>query len=105
MQFYALVEEWPGESIIFFRELPGCFATGATTEAALRAAPAIIEQYLDWLKENGVTILEKEAKPISVVVQERLSSKGTEIGPLFEADRLPMNELEVDIALNVAATA
>jgi predicted RNase H-like HicB family nuclease len=105
MQFYALVEEWPGESILFFRELPGCFASAATTEAALQAAPAAIEKYFRWLKTNDLVIVEGEINPITVVLTERLSSKDKHGGPLFAADRVEPNELEIDNALNVSATA
>jgi len=105
MLFYALIEEWPGESMLFFRELPGCFAKGITTEAAIQAAPAAIEQYLRWAKENGLTVIEGDASPISIVVQERLGSKGSSCGPLFQADRVEIDDVEIDLALNVAATA
>jgi predicted RNase H-like HicB family nuclease len=76
MQFYALLEEWSGESIAFFRELPGCFVSAPTTEDALRDAPATIEQYFRWLKENHIVIVEDEIHPIEVVLSERLSSNG-----------------------------
>src|SRR5258707_15084841 len=70
MQFYALLEEWSGESIAFFRELPGCFVSAPTTEDALRDAPATIEQYFRWLKENHIVIVENEIHPIEVVLSE-----------------------------------
>lgn len=105
MLFYALVEEWPGESMVFFRALPGCFATGATTEAALQAAPAAIERYFRWLKTNDLAIIEESINPINIVLAEQLSSKNEATGPLFEADRAEPNEVEIDNALNVAATA
>lgn len=104
MQFHALVEDWSGESIVFFRALPGCFSSAATTEDALRAAPTAIEQYFRWLKENNIVIVEEEISPIEVVLAERLSSNGN-AGPLFEADRAAPDDLEIDNALNVAATA
>ncbi len=104
MQFYALLEEWSGESIAFFRELPGCFVSAPTTEDALRDAPATIEQYFRWLKENHIVIVEDEIHPIEVVLSERLSSNGN-AGPLFQADLAAPDDLEIDNALNVAATA
>ena len=104
MQFHALVEERPNESTVFFRALPGCFLSAATTEDALRAAPTAIEQYFRWLKENNIVIVEEEVSPIEVVPTERLSSNGN-AGPLFEADRAAPDDLEIDNALNVAATA
>src|SRR5579885_1244926 len=104
MQFQALVEEWPGESMVYFRELPGCISSAATTEAALQAAPAVVEQYFRWLKENDIVLFEEEVRPISIVLAERLSSKSS-AGPLFAADRAAPDDLEIDNALNVAATA
>ncbi len=105
MQFHALVEEWPGESMVFFRELPGCFATASTTEGAIQAAPAAIATYFHWLKTNELLIVEGEVEPLTVVLAERLSSQDEEAGPLFETDRLEPTEEEIDNALNVAATA
>lgn len=105
MQFHALVEEWPGESMAFFRELPGCFASAPTTEAALQAAPEIIEKYFRWLKENGITLFDEEVKPISVVLTECLNSIDKEAGPFFAADRAAPDDQEIDNSLNIAATA
>lgn len=105
MQFHALLEEWPGESIVFFRALPGCFSSAPTTEEALTAAPLAIEHYFRWLQENNVVILEEEIHPIEVVLRERLSSLDGSKGPFFEADRAAPGDQEIDNALNVAATA
>ena len=105
MQFYALIEEWPGESIVFFRALPGCFSSAPTTEEALRAAPLAIEKYFRWLKENAIVLVEGEIHPIEVVISERLSSSSASCGPLFQADRAAPDDLEIDNALLVAATA
>ena len=104
MQFYALIEEWPGESTVYFRELPGCLSSAPTTEAALQAAPAAIEEYLRWLKKNEIVLFEEEVRPVSVMLGERLSCIN-DSGPLFIADRAAPDDLEIDNALNVAATA
>ncbi len=105
MQFHALLEEWPGESTVFFRELPGCFSSAPTAQDAFRAAPLAIERYFRWLKENAIVIIEEDIHPIEVVLSERLSSQGDSAGPLFNADRAAPDDLEIDNALNVAATA
>jgi uncharacterized damage-inducible protein DinB/predicted RNase H-like HicB family nuclease len=105
MQFYALVEEWPDKSIIFFRALPGCFSSASTTAKALQQAPEAIADYFRWLKENEIVLVEEEITPIEVVLQERLACSKGDPGPLFEADRAAPNDLEIDNALNVAATA
>jgi predicted RNase H-like HicB family nuclease len=52
MDFYALIEESPNESLVGFRELPGCLATAPTTEEAIQKAPEVITEYLLWLKQN-----------------------------------------------------
>lgn len=105
MQFHALLEEWPGESIAFFRELPGCFSSAPTTEEALKAAPLAIEKYFRWLKENSIVLIEEETTPLEVILSERLSGNGDTGGPLFQADRAAPDDLEIDNALNIAATA
>lgn len=105
MQFYALLEEWPNESTAFFRELPGCFVSASTSEEALKAAPSAIEAYFRWLKENSIVIVEEDIHPIEVMLSERLSSNGNSSGPLFQADRAAPDDLEIDNALMVAATA
>ncbi len=104
MQFHALIEEWPDESMAYFRELPGCFSSASTTEEALQAAPAAIERYFRWLKENDIVLIEEVVNPVSVVLAERLGDLG-DVGPLFAADRAAPTDLEIDNALNVAATA
>lgn len=104
MQFYALLEEWPGESIVFFQTLPGCFSAASLGADALKAAPLAIETYLGWLKENNATIVEGEVEPLEVVLAEHLRSNGSACGPLFQADLATPDDLEMQNALNVAAT-
>lgn len=104
MQFYALVEEWPHESMVFFRELPGCFSSAGTATEALHNAPEVIANYFRWLKANEIVLVEEEVTPIRVVLKEQLAAEGN-AGPCFEADRAAPTDLEIDNALNVAATA
>ncbi len=104
MQFYALVEEWPNESIVFFRELPGCFSSAVTTTEALQNAPEAVANYFRWLKANEIVLIEAEVTPIRVVLKEQLAAEEN-TGPCFAADRGAPNDLEIDNALNVAATA
>ena len=105
MQYYALVEDWPGESMIYFRELPGCFSSAPTCEEALKNAPAAISTYLSWLKKNDITFVEDDGRDIAVTVKERLSAVDGRKGPRFEADLLPPDDVEIDAALNIAAVA
>ncbi len=81
MDFYGLVEEWPDESFVVFRELPRCFS-----------------------RQNDITILEEEVDSINVVIRERLQR--TNSGPpRFEADLPGPTDREIDNALNVTAAA
>src|SRR6266699_4499178 len=105
MQYYALVEDWPAESIIFFRELPGCFSSASTCEEALKNAPAAISTYLSWLKKNDITIIEDHGRDVAVTVKERLAAIDGQKGPRFEADLAAHDDVEIDTALNVAAVA
>lgn len=105
MQYSALVEEWPGESMIFFRELPGCFSSAPTYEEALKNLPAAISTYLSWLKKNDITIVEDDESGFSVIVKERLAAIDGQKGPRFEADLPAPDDVEIDNALNVAAAA
>ncbi len=105
MHYYALVEDWPGESMAYFRELPGCFSSAPTYEEVVKAAPAAISSYLDWLKKNDLAIIEEDNSEIEVVVQERLPAVNGQIGPRFKADLAPPDDVEIENALNVAAAA
>ena len=54
-------------------------------------------------KKNELTLIEKDDGEIGVVVKERLAAVNGQVGPRFEADLAPPNDLEIDDALNVAA--
>lgn len=105
MQYYALVEDWPGESMVFFRELPGCFSSAPTYEEALQNAPAAVTTYLNWLKKNDISVVEDDGSDVNVVVKERLAAIDGNKGPRFAADLLPPDDTEIEVALNVAAVA
>ncbi len=68
MRFYALVEDWPAESMAFFRELPGCFSSAPTYEEAVKVAPRAISAFLKWSKENDLVLVEEYDGEIEVVV-------------------------------------
>jgi hypothetical protein len=105
MDFYALIEELsdPDESIVFFRELPGCFVSTPTTREALQKAPGAIADYVRWLKQEKIFFLEEDVPSINVVVKEILRAQS--VGPRFESDLPAPTDLEIDNALRVAATA
>jgi hypothetical protein len=105
MELSGFIEEWPDKSILFLHELPGCFAAAPTSEAVLQVAPVAIARYMTWLKKNGLAVIEDDGRPATIVVKECLQGQGSSIGPLFQIDQVAPGELEIDLALNVAATA
>lgn len=103
MECYALIEEWPTESLVSFRELPGYLSAAPTTEEAIEKAPEAIAAYLRWLKQNNIYFLQEESNSINVVVKERL--RADQVGPLFESELIAPTDQEMTNALMVAATA
>ncbi len=103
MRFYALVEDWPEETMIYFRELPGCFSSASTYEEAVKGAPAAISTFLKWAKKNDLALIDEDGSEIEVVVKERIPAINGQSGPRFEADLAPPDDVEIDNALNVAA--
>jgi predicted RNase H-like HicB family nuclease len=102
MKFYALVDEMPGDSMVFFRALPGCFSAAPTAEEAVSKAPEAIFEYLNWLKEQNIFFLEEEVSEITLEIKEHL--QGGRVGPRFEADLPAPTNQEIDHALSVAVT-
>ena len=98
-----LVEEWSHESLVSFRELPGCLSTAPTTEEAIQKAPEAITDYLCWLQQNKICFLSEELPPINVVVKERV--RADQVGPRFEAELVAPTIREMANALTVAAAA
>jgi hypothetical protein len=88
MDVYALIEEWsdPDESIVFFRELPGCFVTAPTTSEAIQHAPGAIADYTRWLKQNKLIFLEGNVSSINVVVKPGEWSLTDHLEHLLKAD-------------------
>src|SRR5215472_18273342 len=74
MNVYALIEELsnPDESLLFFRELPGCFVTAPTTREAIQQAPGAVAEYARWLKQHNIFFLEKDVSSITIVGKEIL---------------------------------
>lgn len=105
MQFNALIEEWPGESMAYFRELPGCYCSSPTYQALLTTIPGAIADYLKWVKASDITVLDEFDGQIEFVVAERIKVENDNTGPRFEADLAPPGDGEIDTALNVAAAA
>ncbi|GHO46526.1 type II toxin-antitoxin system HicB family antitoxin [Ktedonospora formicarum] len=103
MEYYALVEEWKSESMVLFRELPGCLTTAPTYEEALQKAPAAIAEYLLWLKQHDLPLPQGDIEDIKVVVRERIQAKN--VGPRFESDLPAPTDEEIEKVFQVANTA
>lgn len=105
MDCYALIEELsdPDESLVFFRELPGCFVSAPTTREALQKAPEAIADYVGWLHQQQIFFLEEDVSSINVVVKEVLQARA--VGPRFVADLPAPTDQEIEHALQVAAAA
>src|SRR5579872_3537996 len=105
MQFNALIEEWPGESMAYFRTLPGCYCSAPTYQALLPTIQNTVADYLKWIKANDIVVLEEFDGQIEIVIAEHIIAENGKIGPRFEADLAPPDDIEIDNALNVAAAA
>ena len=105
MNFYALIEELsnPDESLLFFRELPGCFVTAPTTREAIQQAPGAVAEYARWLKQHHIFFLETDVSSITIVGKEILRAES--VGPRFVADLPAPTDQERDNALQVARVA
>ena len=103
MQFNMLIEEWPAECMAYCRALPGLYCSRPACEEMLQALPGAIADYLKWLKANDITVLDDYDGKIEVVVSEHIVAENDNIGPLFQADLAPPDDIEIDKALNVAA--
>lgn len=105
MQFNALIEEWPGESMAYFRELPGCYCSALTYQDLLTIIPGTVADYLKWVKANDISVLDEFDSQIDVSIAEHMLAENGTSGPRFEADLAPPDDIEIDRALNVAAAA
>lgn len=106
MTYNALVEEWPGEYSVYFRELPGCVVSALTFEELDDKLPQGVADHLSWLARWGLA--DGSATQDSVVIAERVPAipvKDDLAGPIFQADLAPVTVAEVDYALRVAELA
>ena len=83
--------------------LPGCYCEAASEEEALVRLPAVIGEYLAWLRSHG------EEAPTGgaceVVVVERLETPAGRSEPSFAADRVPTAEEDVERTIRHMAYA
>ncbi len=92
----ALIEEWPSETLLFVRAVPGFQINAPNPDAALIQARESLPVFLEWLRR-----LELEP-PVdagaALHVAERLVASGSQ-GPRFAADLIAVSEDELELAL------
>lgn len=84
-------------TMVHVTALPGCIATGPTTEAALAATPEAIRDFLRFLRRQGEAV-DPDA-PFTTRVAEHVT-EGRWMGQgspyvLFASDRVPVSEEEI----------
>ncbi len=99
--YSALVEEWGAETLLFMRELPGCFASAPTVAEAVAGADATVARYLGWATALGLTV--PGDGTVAVAVAEHIAPHPGEDGILFTADREAPTQGHIDLALRVGA--
>jgi hypothetical protein len=98
----AVVEIWPGETLLYIPELPGFRVNAASPDHALRHANDRIERFLKWLEEGE---LAESVAPAGVIdITEQRAADGN-TGPLFEADREQAGADHREFALSVGRAA
>jgi len=101
-----------GRSLAWVIGLPGCFAYGADGTAALAAAQAAIQDYLEWLAARGESWLAAEGIEISHVEtwdvydidgQFKRAQQGYSVNAWFLDDWKPLTAEEVERGMKVLA--
>jgi len=91
----------PGNWVAWVFEWPGCYARGATGEAAINQAPKAIAELQRRLHQSAF-IADVPTPPIEVVLAEEFrgfsSSSDYIVNAFFENDKLPLTERDVEYA-------
>lgn len=99
----ALIEHWPGESLLYVRALPGFVAGGSDPGDLQRRAGAALQEHLDWLVEHD--LIDAPSGEVELSVAEEADAVSTAIGPRFMADLAAPSEEEIETALAVGRAA
>jgi predicted RNase H-like HicB family nuclease/uncharacterized damage-inducible protein DinB len=96
MRFDLYLESGPRrrKTMVHVLALPGCIATGPTTEEAIENAPSAIRARLEFLRRHGEPVAAPE--PLELVVVEHVT-EGVWLGngaAFFEPDREPLGAEE-----------
>jgi hypothetical protein len=102
MPYFFNLEQMESQWIAYATGLPGCFAAGATGEAAMAAAPAAIAEYAEWCRPAVVL---PPAPPFDVAVDEIhrawLIEPDDEVNAFFAADRAPLTTPDIEVRLRL----
>lgn len=102
-RYEGVIEEWPAQSRLYIRVLPGFFASAPTREQLIEESLDAIDFHLEWLDGHGYSpALEDEG---GLVVIEDLPSAPDGAGPLFESDRPEPDHAEIEAALGIGRVA
>lgn len=97
-----------GRTIVWVLEYPGCFSYGESSLGALRALPAAVQEYNEWLIQHG---LENQAIPLeqSIQIEETWEvyhiDEDYEVNAWFQDDWRPLSEPEVNFGIELLAAS
>jgi hypothetical protein len=103
LRLEALIEHWPGESLLFVRALPGLQVSGHGAADLQRRAGGALQAHLDWLVERD--LIDQPSGEVELTVAEEAQALSASIGPLFVADLVAPSDDEVESALAVGRAA
>jgi predicted RNase H-like HicB family nuclease/uncharacterized damage-inducible protein DinB len=96
MAYVVCVEEIDGRWVAHTPDLPGCFASDADREIAIKALPGAVESYLQWCRSHGLLVSGLSAPMIvNEVVRSWAYEPDQEVNAFFAADRPPLEKAEV----------
>jgi predicted RNase H-like HicB family nuclease len=97
MAYLVCIEESGGRWIAHVPDLPGCYASDADREVAIKAVPAAVESYLSWCREHGLRVSGLSAPMIvAEVIRAWTYEDGVEVNAFFASDRPPLMVEEAD---------
>src|SRR3954470_21270381 len=103
LRLEALIERWPGESMLFVRALPGFQVSGDGAADLQHRAGTALQAHLDWLVERD--LIDQPSGEVELKVAEGADAISASIGPLFAADLVAPSEEEIESALAVGRAA
>jgi predicted RNase H-like HicB family nuclease len=108
MPYHLAVEDIePAHWVAWVSDMPGCFATASTEDAAIAHADAALRLYAQWRASHADPIALEE--PMDIVVNERfhsyLNGPDYRINACFRSDRAPLADADVTEGCRLLAYA